>query len=346
MNRPAYLKRKYIGTGLARVGLLGAFRPIHNRLRKPVIVLAYHRVMPVPDADTYPFDMGLVSATPEEFDWQMALIQREFDPISLSDIARYVRGRFKLPKRPIVVTFDDGYADNHDHALPVLKRHGIPATIFATVGHIGTANLLWHDWAAYLALRARHGEIPTLTGLQKVDASDSMASRRLLAGRFLSYLKTRPHAELLALLASLREQHADVIRPGELELARTLSWEQVRNLSEAGIQFGSHTISHAILSRLDPSELHDELTRSKAVLERELNVPCDTIAYPVGRSFAYTSKILAEVGLAGYRLGLAYNSGINWSHALDLFSLQRQSVELQIDRDYFRAMINLPTWFQ
>ena len=346
MKLPAALSRKSVGVGLARSGLLGALRPVHDRLRKPIVVLAYHRILPTPDAESYPFDMGLVSATPEDFDWQMALIRREFDPISLSDVASYVRGRFKLPKRPVVVTFDDGYTDNHDHALPILKRHGIPATIFATVGHLGTTDLMWHDWAAYLVLRARQGEIPTLTGRQKVDVSDSMSSRRLLAGRFLSYLKTRPHSELLALLATLREQHADVIRPAELELARPLSWEQARSLSEAGVQFGSHTLSHAILSRLDPRELHDELTRSKAVLERELNAPCDTIAYPVGRSFAYTPKILAEVGLAGYRLGLAYNPGINWSHAVDLFSLQRQSVERDVSRDYFRAMINLPTWFQ
>jgi hypothetical protein len=66
----------------------------------------------------------------------------------------------------------------------------------------------------------------------------------------------------------------------------------------------------------------------------------------VGRSFSYTPKILAEVGLAGYRVGLAYNAGTNWAHALDLFALQRQSVELDTTRDYFRAMATLPAWFQ
>ena len=154
------------------------------------------------------------------------------------------------------------------------------------------------------------------------------------------------NAELLALLAELRERHAGDIRAEELALAQPLSWEQVRAMAASGVQFGSHTVSHAILSRLGADELRDELMVSKARLEAELQTPCDSIAYPVGRSFAYTPKNLAEVGLAGYRLGLAYNAGINWSHALDLFALQRQSVELHMSREYFRAMLNLPSWFQ
>jgi peptidoglycan/xylan/chitin deacetylase (PgdA/CDA1 family) len=346
MSRPAFLTREGLGKRLARAGMLKLVRPLHDGLRTPLVVLAYHRVLPMPDAERYPFDLGLVSTTPEEFDWQMGVIKREFDPISLSDIASFVRGRFKLPKRPIVVTFDDGYEDNYTHAFPILKRHGVPATVFVTVGHIGTSNLLWHDWAAYLALRAQHGEIPTLNGPRAVNAKVSVADRRLLVRQFLLFLKTQPHAKLLSMLAAMRAQHADAIRPDELPLARTLSWEQVQTMSESGVQFGSHTVSHSILIRLSPEELQRELLESKATLEARLNTPCDTIAYPVGRSFSYTPKILAEVGLAGYRVGLAYNAGTNWAHALDLFALQRQSVELDTTRDYFRAMATLPAWFQ
>ena len=345
MSHAPLFSREHIGTQLARVGVLKMLRPVHNGFRKPIIVLAYHRVLPRLDANEYPFDLGLISATPEEFDWQMKLLSLDFDPISLSDIGRYVRGRFKLPKRPIVVTFDDGYDDNFHHAFPILKQYGIPATVFATVGHIGTEELLWHDWAAYLALRVEAGEFPTLAGTQRIDSSGSIASRRVLARNFLSYLKTRPHEELLSIIAVLRERHAASIRHAELLMARALNWDQVRMMAESGVQFGSHTVSHSILSRLTPAQLREELAQSKAVLERELEAPCDSIAYPVGRSFAYTPKILSEVGLAGYRLGLAYNAGINWSHALNLFALQRQSVELHTTRAYFRAMVTLPTWF-
>ena len=346
MMRPSFLSRERVGSRLAQAGVLPLLRPLHDRMRTPVLVLAYHRVLPEPDPESYPFDLGLISATPEEFDWQMKLVSREFDPISLSDVGSYVRGRFKLPRRPVVVTFDDGYADNHDHALPILQRYGMPATVFTAVGHIGTDNLMWHDWAAYLCLRARSGEIPSLNGPQMLSESDPIASRRKVAHRFLSYLKTRPHTELLSTLADLRRQHAGAILPDELALSRPLTWDQVRHMAASGVEFGSHTTTHAILSRLDDQGLRAELVQSKAVLERELQMPCDSIAYPVGRTFAYTPKILAEVGLTGYRLGLAYNPGINWGHALDVFALQRQAVESHINRHYFRAMLSLPSWFQ
>ena len=205
MSRLHLANRKSIGTRLARAGVLGALRPLHDGVRKPVVVLAYHRVMPTPDVENYPFDTGLLSATPEEFDWQMRLISRDFDPIALSDIASYLRGRFALPKRPIVVTFDDGYDDNFYHAFPILKHHGVPATIFATVGLVGTSDLHWHDWAAYLVLRGQRGEIPTVTGPQTIAPSDTIASRRLLVRRFLQFLKTRPHAELLSILSAIKE---------------------------------------------------------------------------------------------------------------------------------------------
>lgn len=335
-----------LGTALGQTGLARVLEPAHRALRTPIVVLAYHRVQPLPDAAQFPYDMGLLSATPEEFDWQMSVVRRDFDPIALSDVGLYLRGRFKLPKRPVVVTFDDGYRDNHDYAFPILRKHGIRATVFVATGHIGTTRQpIWHDLGACIAISAREGELPGVQGPVMLRPDDTMAQRRQVAKRFLTYLKTLQHRDMRALLQRLSAEHAGVLDRLDHAGVAMLDWDHVRAMAAGGVEFGSHTVTHAILSKLDSSELRDEVGRSKAQLEQELQCPCDTIAYPVGRRFAYTDEALAEVGLAGYRLGIAYDAGVNWAGGIDLFALRRQSVELDTTRAYFRTMLSLPSWF-
>jgi len=147
-------------------------------------------------------------------------------------------------------------------------------------------------------------------------------------------------------VARLCEEHKQALRPEDNALVALLTWDQVREMAAEGIEIGSHTMTHAMLSRLTPLELREELRGSKAMIEQEIQRPCETIAYPVGRSYSYDETSLAEVGLAGYRIGVAYDDGVNWAGAVNLFALRRKSIERDTSRAYFKAMVALPEWFR
>jgi hypothetical protein len=123
-------------------------------------VLGYHRVAEA-DPDAAP---GLISATPEQFAAQMDHVQRWFTPIALMDLLDYVIEGRRLPERPLLITFDDGYRDNFDVALPVLRARGLPAVLFVTTGLVDSAGLPWWDraWRALERCRRPAAELPEI----------------------------------------------------------------------------------------------------------------------------------------------------------------------------------------
>lgn len=338
------VNRHWIGTQVARPGLLSVARLLHDRGRRTLTILTYHRVLPSPDLGHYPFDPGVISASPEQFDAQMRWLRETQVPVPLSDVALYLRGRADLPPRAVVVTFDDGYFDNYEHAYPVLRRHGVPATMFLATDHIGNDRPFWFDVATYLAMRT---DLPALRldSERHIVLGTSPAERRAAARKLLDHIKTLPQPRVDELLARLCDETGCSIPETERAQVRTMRWEDVRDMATGGIEFGSHSCRHAILAHLPPDELRRELADSKRRIEDETGTPCTSVAYPVGRRFAYNDLVKREVGLAGYRLGLAYEAGVNRTGALDPFELRRQSVERDTDPRYFRSLTGLAGWF-
>lgn len=109
--------------------------PVPTATRDPnlrtiqVPILMYHYLsVPPPDADKYRLDL---SVTPANFELQMEYLAIEgYHPIRLSDLAEYLQTGKPLPPKPIVLTFDDGYADNYTNAFPILQNYKFPATFF------------------------------------------------------------------------------------------------------------------------------------------------------------------------------------------------------------------------
>jgi peptidoglycan/xylan/chitin deacetylase (PgdA/CDA1 family) len=191
-------------------------------------VLCYHSIHP-----RLPF----ASATPERFAEQLDWLRTECDVVALGTIAS-AAGEADGARPRVALTFDDGYADNHRYALPLLVERRLPATLFLTVG------LLEGDPAS------------------------------------------------LARLRELRGVAADDLQP--------LTWEQVLELRNAGLQIGAHTWTHPNLAHLGVEEARGELRRPKQVLEQHLCEPVTAFAYPFGkpgRHFtASTADLVAEAG--------------------------------------------------
>jgi len=101
-------------------------------------ILSYHRVHPKPASDT-------PTVTPEVFDRQMQILASRWRPIPLTTLVDWLEGKGPLPRRAVVVTFDDGEENLFTHAFPILKRHRIPATLFMIASHVGLENSLSAD---------------------------------------------------------------------------------------------------------------------------------------------------------------------------------------------------------
>src|SRR6476620_2068715 len=132
-------------------------RKAQGRFGGKVLALLYHRVRPEAGFDPY-----LLGVSPEHFAEQLEVLPRFGRPMSLQQLVQALRMR-KLPHRALVVTFDDGYADNLYHARPLLERHDFPATVFVTSGYLGQTHEFWWEDLARLLLHP--GRLPDVLRL-------------------------------------------------------------------------------------------------------------------------------------------------------------------------------------
>jgi peptidoglycan/xylan/chitin deacetylase (PgdA/CDA1 family) len=325
-------------SGVLRLGAVAAtFR------RDRLLLLAYHRVMPIDSA--HRGDLELVSATPEEFEWQIAYLRRHFEPVTFAQIANALDGDGKLPKRAVAVTFDDGFADVYEHAFPVLQRLDTPATVFVSTGNIDERQPFWFDLVAWIIMRAPPDSIRLAVHMQTLPSGAGETERRSAAVKALKWLKNCDEAERARAVTSLCEQFPDVVASGRQQLGRALTWDEIREMARGGIEFGSHTVSHCCLTKVTAERLDHELVHSKGRLEAELSMPIAALAYPFGGTAAFNDDVIAAAQRTGYRIATSYMPGINELDSVNRFALLRQNVERDTSRAYFQALVHVPELF-
>lgn len=327
-----------------RFGLVRALRPLHDRRGASLTVLAYHRIMPLSSPDSYPFDLDLISATPAQFDWQMQYVRQHLNPVSLARVIEHLRTGEPLPDRAVAITFDDGFSDTYRYAFPILQRHCVPATVFVTTGYVDSGEPFWFELAAYLNLRVERGQLQIEGSDLAFPSGPTIRERRDSLRVLHEILKALPNARRTAVLSSWARHFARRIDPTALELSRPISWAQVSEMAQAGIDFGSHTVTHPNLTRLTDTDLQWELSESKRVLEQRLNRHVGTLAYPIGTTAAYDARVVSAAQRAGFGLAVSYVSGANWLSKLDQFELRRHGVGLDMTPAFFRALTALPAW--
>lgn len=286
----------------------GLFYPGGPRGRLPVLI--YHRVLPQRDP-LFPTEV-----TAQDFDWQMQLLARSFQPLPLSEAARRLQSG-SLPARAVCVTFDDGYADNHDVALPILQRHGVHATFFVAPGYLDGGRM-WND-TVIEALRRCAAERLDLTplGMGVHDLSTSAARRNVIDSLLakLKYLPVPERHETSAAIGKL----ADVKLPTDLMMSQA----QVRALHTAGMGVGGHTDTHPILTRLNLEEARDEIARGREKLVRIIGQPIRLFAYPNGRPRSdYGQEHVKLVQELGFEAAVSTARGVARMGS-DLFQLPR-----------------------
>ena len=330
--------------GAERIGLIRAVRPLHDRGRASLTVLAYHRVMHAGSPDSYPFDLELISATPAEFEWQMQYIRENMNAVSLEQVLAHLEGGAPLPRNAVAVTFDDGFSDTYDCAFPIVRRLGIPCTVFVTTGYVESGEPFWFELAAYLMMKIPQGAIELAEWPQPLPYGSSAQERRRSLKRLLRVLKTLPDARRTALIHEWTARFAPQIDPDLAKLSRPVTWAEIAEMGRNGVGFGSHTVSHPNLRQLAEADLSRELSESKRALERQLGAEVALLAYPIGTPAAYDQRVIEAARATGFRLAVSYTPGANWQNALDRFEIRRHGIGLGTTRSYFRALTAVPAW--
>jgi peptidoglycan/xylan/chitin deacetylase (PgdA/CDA1 family) len=241
-------------------------------------ILIYHRVLARPDP--------LLPSLPDVrlFERQMGLLRRCFTVLPLGEAARGLQDG-SLPARAACITFDDGYADNAELALPVLRRHGLSATFFIASGYLDGGRM-WNDDVIAHVRRAGAGTLE-----QRRQALDCLLQR----------YKYLPFEHRLAEVARLAPP-----RDGELMMRS----EQVRALAAAGMEIGAHTHRHPILATLPDDAAHAEIAEGKAALEAIVQAPVTLFAYPNGKpGVDYTRRHVDMVRALGFAAAVSTTAG-------------------------------------
>ena len=152
-------KRLLVANVLDKIGATGALLALRRVVGSPWLpVVTFHRVLDPSQQAPYLFDEGVVDSAPDEFERDIKMIGRYFTPVGIEDVARSMDGA-PLPKNPILVTFDDGYKDNIEVAVPILKRHGVKAVFFIATQYLSQRRMFWWDRINYLLKRSKRDKI-------------------------------------------------------------------------------------------------------------------------------------------------------------------------------------------
>jgi peptidoglycan/xylan/chitin deacetylase (PgdA/CDA1 family) len=264
------------------------------------LILCYHRV----GTNGIPLFSEL---RPAIFEAQMQYIKQRYRLLSLDEIC----DEMAKPSRKedaVAVTFDDGYRDLHTHALPVLRKYQIPATIFLPVASIEMGQVPWYD-RIFLALQVfPKDEFEIVLDRPCSFRLTSFHTRLQAAAEIIQYFRTLSDDRRKEYCGMLEEQ---VILPQDELKDRMLTWEQIRAMCREGITFGSHTMTHPAVSQLTESQLENELCESKRALEERIDSPAVHFAYPFGKPADCGTAALPFLVRYGYRSAATTVEGVN-----------------------------------
>jgi peptidoglycan/xylan/chitin deacetylase (PgdA/CDA1 family) len=301
-----HVVKRLVAHGLFRSGWWGVALGRWAR-RDTTIVLTYHRVLEKWEPALDCSQPGMVVTVPT-FERQLSFLTRHFDIVPLGALLDgVVPGQSRRPR--CVVTFDDGWRDNYDLALPILHERRLPATIFLTTDLIGTDRAFWHTELIHVLL---HGELSrflgAVTSLVAFPAVVQDALRRCAgAGRvaraaavdsLIEAIKAACDEPMILSLVDTLIRAAGLVRPLFPGRRFFLDWTQVREMAAGGFEIGSHGCSHRIMTRLSPADASEELVRSKAEIERRVGCRVAHFAFPNEDA---NETLIALAARAGYR---------------------------------------------
>ncbi len=336
------VKHDVFRAAFAAMAATGAHRLAGAGLRGRGAILMLHHVRPWEERGFAP--NRLLEVTPDFLD---AVLTRcrvlGLDLVSMDEAAE----RLADPEAPpfAALTFDDGYRDTLEVALPVLRRHGAPAAVYVTPGFAErTADLWWLDLERAVAAMERI-EV-TLAGVPETLAAGSPAEKTAAFERIYWALRKGSEERLRATIADLTGRAGIDSRAAVAELC--LDWDGLRTLAaDPLVTIGAHTVTHPMLAKHPEATAREEIASSRAAIEREIGRPVLHFAYPVGDPGSAGPREFEMARDLGFRTAVTTRPGMLFpQHADALTALPRVSLNgLFQSVDQFDVLMSgLPFW--
>jgi peptidoglycan/xylan/chitin deacetylase (PgdA/CDA1 family) len=262
---------------------------------RAVAILMYHGVCDTPAMPAH-LNFHLSRAL---FERQMRALKHRYAILKLEDVADALK-RGDQPKKGVVLTFDDGYRNNFQHVFPALNGLGLPCTIFISTAYVESQQWIPLNQVYWMWSEGKLSEDQTNQLRQRIRSSSVRSRTEILEDL------VKP----LSVSESAKENFA------------MLTWDEVQQLSRAGVGIGSHTHSHCNMAVEDESEQRNELQLSKRLLEARLGKSVLLFAYPYGRAEHFSESSRKNIIEAGYECALSTEDGLV-THQSDRFCLPR-----------------------
>lgn len=327
--------------------LLAALGRQNRTPRRPaLLILMYHRVLP-PDHTELPIIQPGMVVYPQTFNMHLRIVRERFEVVHLGDwLARRARGQ-PLPKKACAITFDDGWRDNYDHAFPLLRAAGLPATIFLVSDMVGTPDTFWPERLARLLWNRGRGQSSAVWALTEFDWLRTLGVAYPFGERpptrseidaIIQQSKRYSEAELNQ---KLRAMAPHIAQEEAAAVPDILDWHQVNEMAASGlVSFGSHTRHHVRLGdALDKSLLLDEVRTSREIIEKHTNRSVELFCYPNGDYTPAVKRLVQDYYQAACTTQKGWNDLMADSHAL-----KRVGVHQDVAFDETSFLAKLSGW--
>ncbi|MGO4869322.1 MAG: polysaccharide deacetylase family protein [Roseiarcus sp.] len=317
------LKHFVIDAGFAAFRASGLHKALAPATRGQGVILTFHRVRPWEPATPGFAPNRLLEITPEFLDETLGLACRlGFELVTLAEARRrLVEGGARFA----ALTFDDGYRDTRDFALPVLERHGAPFTVFFATGFIERSARLW--WLELEESLRRLDEVSIdQTGLALGLPTRSPKEKAAAFDQIYWTLRGRPEEELLDAVGALARRAG--VGSAQIADGLFMDWDEVAAFSRHPlVGVGAHSMSHRMLAKWPLDTAREEMAGSKAALETRLGREVDAFAYPVGDATSAGPREFELARRLGFSCAVTTRPGMLFpEHANHLTALPRVSV--------------------
>lgn len=301
----SYRRAEAIKTGFAVVLYYSGIAYLLGRWRgRGATILLYHSV-----GGEGVFSDNVVALG--RFAEQMAWLSRRRRIVSMTTLLERLSAGAPIPSDWVVITFDDGYRDNATRAVPVLRRHEATASFYVTWEVLEDGRPFFYDEieSLLLACADRSIEVPVAGRIRRYSLA-TPAARRECALRLVLSIREAPDAERRRFVEDLRRRLTlPLPEPEPTTRGLYLDAADLREMVDAGMEIGSHTLTHPDLAGLDGETLRRELQQSKKRIEGLAGRPVHGLAYPYGKASHFDDRVEAEVARAGYAYALTTVTG-------------------------------------
>lgn len=283
-----------------------------------VLCLLYHRINRIKDT------IFNLTATPEEFENQIIYLKENYD------ILRFEDDWENCERDSIVITFDDGYADNCIYALPVLEKYGVPATIFVSTGNIGTFREFW--WDEFGRLLTAGENYPETFELKDslyhyCWETKSCRQREELVKTLRWLVRMEPDSKRTEDWTAQLRQWSGIGDANGREANLSLNVEQLHRLdSSSYITIGAHTVNHLSLGALSKENQEREIVSSIEYLQSALKKKINFFSYPFGSGLDYNTVTLEICRSCGIQKAATTQASV-WRGDMDPLKLPRFSIK-------------------